>query len=73
MSAGLLIGGKAVNEEATRVNAMNILVATPGGLPHGEPPSFLCVVGGVLECPTVDRFMFRTAIWVCPCICMVAL
>jgi hypothetical protein len=32
MSAGLLIGGKAVQEEATRVNAMNILVATPGGL-----------------------------------------
>jgi ATP-dependent RNA helicase DDX10/DBP4 len=30
-SAGLLIGGKAVAEEATRVNAMNILVATPGG------------------------------------------
>jgi hypothetical protein len=29
-SAGLLIGGKAVAEEASRVNAMNILVATPG-------------------------------------------
>jgi ATP-dependent RNA helicase DDX10/DBP4 len=37
-SAGLLIGGKAVAEEASRVNAMNILVATPGAL--------LCVRAG---------------------------
>jgi hypothetical protein len=31
LSAGLLIGGKNVAEEASRVNSMNILVATPGG------------------------------------------
>jgi predicted hotdog family 3-hydroxylacyl-ACP dehydratase len=41
MSAGLLIGGKAVSEEATRVNAMNILVATPGALSHSDSSSFL--------------------------------
>ena len=32
MSAGLLIGGKNVQEEAVRVAGINILVATPGRL-----------------------------------------
>ena len=31
-SAGLVIGGKSVEEEQARINAMNILVATPGRL-----------------------------------------
>jgi hypothetical protein len=32
LSAGLLIGGKSVADEAARVNRMNVLVATPGAL-----------------------------------------
>lgn len=30
ISAGLLIGGKAVKEEQERVNSLNIIIATPG-------------------------------------------
>eukprot|EP00879_Flechtneria_rotunda_P007385 GHRR01007747.1.p1 GENE.GHRR01007747.1~~GHRR01007747.1.p1 ORF type:complete len:272 (+),score=65.94 GHRR01007747.1:221-1036(+) len=51
LSAGLLIGGKDVSEEASRVNAMNILVATPGRLlqhmdetPGFEPSSLQMLV-----------------------------
>jgi hypothetical protein len=36
LSAGLLIGGKAVKEEAVSLNRMNILVATPGE-PASQP------------------------------------
>ena len=45
MSAGLLIGGKDVQEEANRVNKMNILVCTPGRLLQhmDETPMFDCV------------------------------
>ena len=32
ISAGLLIGGKDVREEQSLINAMNVLVATPGRL-----------------------------------------
>ena len=32
MSAGLLIGGKDVKEEASRIARLNILVVTPGRL-----------------------------------------
>lgn len=34
MSAGLVIGGKNVDDEAAVVARMNILVATPGRLLH---------------------------------------
>ncbi|KAJ9516034.1 hypothetical protein QJQ45_024447 [Haematococcus lacustris] len=42
LSAGLLIGGKAVKEEAATINRMNILVATPGRLLQhmDETPGF---------------------------------
>ncbi|GLI59364.1 hypothetical protein VaNZ11_001229 [Volvox africanus] len=42
LSAGLLIGGKNVKEEALRVGAMNILVCTPGRLLQhmDETPGF---------------------------------
>lgn len=30
LSAGLLIGGKKVKEEASRVALLNVLIATPG-------------------------------------------
>jgi hypothetical protein len=65
MSAGLLIGGKAVNEEATRVNTMNILVATPGALPHGVSCSFLCVLESVPECLTADATYVMCSFWDC--------
>lgn len=35
MSAGLLIGGKNVKDEQSRVHAMNILIATPGKYREG--------------------------------------
>ena len=46
LSAGLLIGGKAVAEEASRVNAMNILVATPGGRSWRQRVTFSSRGGG---------------------------
>eukprot|EP00882_Tetradesmus_deserticola_P029701 GHRQ01033292.1.p1 GENE.GHRQ01033292.1~~GHRQ01033292.1.p1 ORF type:complete len:414 (+),score=195.41 GHRQ01033292.1:115-1356(+) len=59
MSAGLLIGGKAVNEEATRVNAMNILVATPGRLLQhmDETPGFDTHSLQVLVLDEADRIL----------------
>ena len=43
-SAGLVIGGKDKNEEALRINQMNILIATPGRLLQhmSETPNFEC-------------------------------
>ncbi|KIZ01004.1 hypothetical protein MNEG_6961 [Monoraphidium neglectum] len=42
ISAGLLIGGKKVSEEATRVASLNVLIATPGRLLQhmDETPGF---------------------------------
>ena len=42
LSAGLLIGGKAVKEEQASINRMNILVCTPGRLLQhmDETPGF---------------------------------
>ena len=43
-SAGLVIGGKDKDEEALRINQMNILIATPGRLRQhmNETPNFEC-------------------------------
>ncbi|WIA42322.1 hypothetical protein OEZ86_008336 [Tetradesmus obliquus] len=59
MSAGLLIGGKAVQEEATRVNAMNILVATPGRLLQhmDETPGFETHALQLLVLDEADRIL----------------
>jgi superfamily II DNA/RNA helicase len=42
LSGGLLIGGKRVADEAARVGALNVLVATPGRLLQhmDESPAF---------------------------------
>jgi hypothetical protein len=39
LSAGLLIGGKNLKDEAGRVNNMNILIATPGAGADGVESS----------------------------------
>jgi ATP-dependent RNA helicase DDX10/DBP4 len=59
MSAGLLIGGKDVQEEANRVNKMNILVCTPGRLLQhmDETPLFDCVSLQVLVLDEADRML----------------
>ena len=59
MSAGLLIGGKDVSEEANRVNKMNILVCTPGRLLQhmDETPLFDCVGLQMLVLDEADRML----------------
>ena len=59
MSAGLLIGGKDVQEEAGRVNKMNILVCTPGRLLQhmDETPMFDCVTLQMLVLDEADRML----------------
>ena len=59
MSAGLLIGGKDVQEEANRVNKMNILVCTPGRLLQhmDETPMFDCVTLQMLVLDEADRML----------------
>jgi ATP-dependent RNA helicase DDX10/DBP4 len=46
LSAGLLIGGKSLEDEASRVHGMNVLVCTPGRLLQhmDENPNFDCQV-----------------------------
>ena len=59
MSAGLLIGGKDVQEEANRVDKMNILVCTPGRLLQhmDETPLFDCVSLQMLVLDEADRML----------------
>ena len=58
-SAGLLIGGKNVEEEASRVGAMNILVATPGRLLQhmDESPDFNADNLKILILDEADRIL----------------
>ncbi|GFH25696.1 RNA helicase [Haematococcus lacustris] len=59
LSAGLLIGGKAVKEEAATINRMNILVATPGRLLQhmDETPGFDANSLQVLVLDEADRIL----------------
>lgn len=58
-SAGLLIGGKDVDEEAARLLGMNILVATPGRLLQhmDETPGFDASTVQVLVLDEADRIL----------------
>ena len=58
-SAGLLIGGKDVAEEAVRVGRMNILVATPGRLLQhmDETPDFDASMLQILILDEADRIL----------------
>ena len=44
ISAGLVIGGMSFKEESLRINAMNVLICTPGRLLQhmDETPAFDC-------------------------------
>lgn len=57
MSAGLIIGGKQVDIEKTRIASMNILVCTPGRLLQhmDETPDFVCDNLQTLVLDEVDR------------------
>ena len=59
MSAGLLIGGKNVKEERSRVIKMNILVCTPGRLLQhmDETPMFDCAGLHMLVLDEADRIL----------------
>ena len=59
LSAGLLIGGKDVEQEASRVGVMNILVATPGRLLQhmDESPDFNADNVKVLVLDEADRIL----------------
>lgn len=59
LSAGLLIGGKDVEQEASRVGVMNILVATPGRLLQhmDESPEFNADGLKVLVLDEADRIL----------------
>ena len=59
LSAGLLIGGKDVQQEASRVGAMNILVVTPGRLLQhmDESPDFNADNVKVLVLDEADRIL----------------
>ncbi len=59
LSAGLLIGGKDVAQEASRVGAMNILVATPGRLLQhmDESPDFNADNVKILVLDEADRIL----------------
>ncbi|GIL64765.1 hypothetical protein Vafri_18644 [Volvox africanus] len=59
LSAGLLIGGKNVKEEALRVGAMNILVCTPGRLLQhmDETPGFDTSSLQILVLDEADRIL----------------
>ncbi|KAK9832102.1 hypothetical protein WJX81_007052 [Elliptochloris bilobata] len=59
LSAGLLIGGKGVREEQERVNALNILVCTPGRLLQhmDETPGFEAGGLQVLVLDEADRIL----------------
>lgn len=59
LSAGLLIGGKNVDEEKDRVNGMNILVCTPGRLLQhmDETPGFDAMQLQVLVLDEADRIL----------------
>lgn len=59
LSAGLLIGGKDVAQEASRVGAMNILVATPGRLLQhmDESPDFNADNVKVVVLDEADRIL----------------
>lgn len=59
LSAGLLIGGKAVKDEAERVSRMTILVATPGRLLQhmDETPGFNASNLQVLVLDEADRIL----------------
>jgi ATP-dependent RNA helicase DDX10/DBP4 len=59
LSAGLLIGGSDVGEEAERVAGMNILVATPGRLLQhmDETPGFDAGEVQVLVLDEADRIL----------------
>lgn len=55
LSAGLVIGGKELEEERARIGSMNVLVATPGRLLQhlDQTPDFGCnslQVLGTLYC-----------------------
>ena len=45
LSAGLIIGGKELDDEQARIGGMNVLVATPGRLLHhlDQTPDFECL------------------------------
>jgi len=59
LSAGLLIGGKDVQQEASRVGAMNILVVTPGRLLQhmDESPDFNADNVKILVLDEADRIL----------------
>jgi len=59
LSAGLLIGGKDVEQEASRIGSMNILVATPGRLLQhmDESPDFNADNLQVLILDEADRIL----------------
>jgi ATP-dependent RNA helicase DDX10/DBP4 len=59
LSAGLLIGGKDVEQEASRVGAMNILVCTPGRLLQhmDESPDFNADNVKMLVLDEADRIL----------------
>ncbi len=59
LSAGLLIGGKDVQQEASRVGAMNILVVTPGRLLQhmDESPDFNSDNVKILVLDEADRIL----------------
>lgn len=59
ISAGLVIGGKDVNEEKTRIGGMNIIIGTPGRVLHhmDESPSFNCDSLQILVLDEADRIL----------------
>jgi ATP-dependent RNA helicase DDX10/DBP4 len=59
MSAGMIIGGKQVDIEKSRIASMNILVATPGRLVQhmNETPLFDCDNLQMLVLDEVDRIL----------------
>jgi hypothetical protein len=69
----LLIAARQSDDEATRVNAMNIHVATPGGLPHGVLFSVCCDFRMVPACLTADVSYVVCSLWAqcLLCICFV--
>lgn len=64
-SAGLLVGGKDVAEEQSRISSLNILVATPGRLLQhmDETAGFDCSGVKILVLDEADRILDLVSEW----------